>query len=432
MAVLNGAGWMNSPDPESADLIVVNSCGFIDSAKQESIDSVLEYRAAFPDSRILLAGCLAQRYSEELSATLVEADAFFGNADLSRISDAADAALLRTHGVLLPAIDPTGKLDFSLSSADRPLLSLPGSAYVKITEGCDNCCSYCAIPLIRGGLRSRSIQSIFNECEGLIARGIRELCLIGQDLGSFGKDGAGGLYPQGACLLPDLLAALSKLKGEFWIRMLYIHPDNFPLPVLELCRKDPRILPYFDIPFQHASAPILKAMNRRGSPQEYLDLIQGIRSMLPDATLRSTFLVGFPGETEADFQAILDFLEKAQLDWAGVFTYSREEGTPAYSMKGRVPKKVAQERKRLIEEAQTPITEQRMDRFRGKLLDILVEERVENEDGLYLGRVFCQAPEVDGATVINADVPLVCGTFVRGRIFARAGFDLDAAYSDDR
>lgn len=427
MSVLEKAGWEACTEAEEADLVIVNSCGFIESAKRESIEAVLSYKQLYPNKRVLLAGCLAQRYADELAAELQEADALFGNTDLSRITEAADLAMTASHTALVPPLDPTGKTDFARCSDDRPLLSLPGSAYVKITEGCDNRCTYCAIPLIRGNLRSRNIESIVHECSGLLERGVKELCLIGQDLGSYGKDGAAGAFDPGQCRLPDLLSAISRLSGDFWVRLLYIHPDNFPMEILDLCKRDPRILPYFDLPFQHASKRILRLMNRRGDRETYLSLLSAIRRELPEATIRSTFLVGFPGETDEDMEILLDFQQRAQLDWLGVFTYSREEDTPAYSMKGRVPKKVAEGRKHQIESAQIPITEGRMDRFVGKTLPVLVEEQVENEDGLYLGRTICQAPEVDGATVLSADQDLKPGTIVSARVFSRAGFDLDAA-----
>ena len=421
MAELAKAGWSASPEVQDADLVIVNTCGFIESAKAESIEAALSYKAAYPDKKLLLAGCLAQRYAEQLSADFAEADAFFGNADLSRVAEAAAMAMGEPGGVLKPEIDPSGDRDFASCTDARPLLSLPGSAYVKITEGCDNCCSYCAIPLIRGTLRSRSLDSIVEECRGLLARGVKELCLIGQDLGSFGVDKGG------ACLLPELLDALTALPGRFWIRLLYIPPDNFPVAILDRCERDPRILPYFDIPFQHASARILRAMNRRGDAETYLALIAEIRRRLPSATVRSTFLVGFPSETEDDFLALLDFQAQAGIDWLGAFAYSREEETAAFSMKGRVSKKLAADRKRRVEEAQGPICEERMERFVGRTLDLLVEEKVEGEEGLYLARAACQAPEVDGATVLSSNVPLSPGSFTRGRIFRRAGIDLDAA-----
>jgi ribosomal protein S12 methylthiotransferase len=443
MAVLGHAGWEQAEDPSGADLIIINSCGFIESAKQESINAVLAYRRAYPHKKILLAGCLAQRYAPELAESLTEADGFFGNAALSLAARAASAVMEGKGRPVLAggdaeAVPQTGEAPLSGAAeppaappsvpapGDRPLLSLPGSAYVKIAEGCNNRCSFCAIPGIRGPLRSRAIPDILAECRRLLDRGVRELCLIGQDLGSFGTGeiSSGGAAGGG---LPDLLEALSALEGRFWVRLLYIHPDNFPLPVLDICRRDGRFLPYFDIPFQHGSAPILRAMNRRGTAESYLDLIASIRAALPDAVIRSTFLLGFPGETGEDFEALLDFQARARLDWAGAFVYSREEGTPAYFMKGRVSKRLAAARKQAVEERQALITGERMDRFIGRTEYVLVEERIDGEEGLYLGRLPCQAPEVDGAAVISSGDALEPGAFVRGKIFARAGLDLEVA-----
>jgi ribosomal protein S12 methylthiotransferase len=430
MNELNAAGWTVTDNAEDADLIIVNSCGFIESAKRESIEAVIAWKQSYPDKKVLLAGCLSQRYADGLLNDLAEADILLGNADLSKILQAASSAMEGKHAIIKPDIDVTGLTDFAYADGRRPLLSLPGSAYVKITEGCDNHCSFCAIPGIRGPLRSRSIESVVNECKELLARGIKELCLIGQDLGAYGVDGAAGAFTTGICRLPELLEALSNLKGEFWVRMLYIHPDHFPLSVLDICKKDARILPYFDIPFQHGSAKIIQAMNRKGSPEIYLQLIDTIRTALPNAIIRSTFLVGFPGETEDDFNALLDFQKKAKLDWLGVFTYSREDDTPAYDMKGRVAKALAAKRKSIIEERQIPISEERMEGFKGKTLDVLVEEQIVNEDGLYLGRAQCQAPEVDGAVVLTADTELDVGTFVKAVVIARSGFDLSAVHQD--
>jgi ribosomal protein S12 methylthiotransferase len=294
---------------------------------------------------------------------------------------------------------------------------------VKIAEGCDNRCTFCAIPLIRGGLRSRPPADVVAECRRLLERGIRELCLIGQDLGSYGRD-----FAASGASAPDLMALLegiARLEGRFWVRLLYIHPDNFPFPLLELCRRDSRFLPYFDIPFQHASTGILRAMNRRGTAASYLKLIAEIRATLPDSCIRSTFLAGFPGETEEDFQALLDFQEKAELDWAGAFSFSREEGTPAWDMKDRVAKKLALSRKKEIEERQIPITLRRMARLVTKETEVLIEEKIEGEDGLYLGRLPCQAPEIDGSAVISSDRELEPGTLLPGRIFACTGIDLE-------
>jgi ribosomal protein S12 methylthiotransferase len=255
-------------------------------------------------------------------------------------------------------------------------------------------------------------------------RGIRELCVIGQDIASFGNDRPG----EGD--LPALLRAIAAIPGQFWIRLLYLHPDRLPLAVLEIMAADRRFLPYFDIPVQHASPSVLRAMNRRGDGERYLDLIRGIRAALPAAVIRSTFLVGFPGESEDDFKRLLDFQEQADLDWAGCFTYSREENTPAYAMKKRVPRSVAAGRKRILEERQQGISEGRMERFVGQKLDVLIEERFENPEdgggGIYLGRAYCQAPEVDGVSLVFSEQSLAPGALVKCRVSGRAGFDLNA------
>jgi ribosomal protein S12 methylthiotransferase len=421
MAHLDKAGWENTSDAGLADLIIVNSCGFIESAKQESINAVLGWRKIYPEKKILLAGCLAQRYAKELSEIMPEADGFLGINDQAQIAQTASAIV---NGVKTANQKPASAAH--LPTGERPLLSLPGSAYVKISEGCNNRCSFCAIPLIRGGLVSRKIPDILDECRALLKRGIVELNIIGQDIGSFGTDA-----PQTAANLPELLNAVSSLEGHFWVRLLYIHPDHFPLQILDTMERDARFLPYFDIPLQHASAKILAAMNRKGTAEKYLQLLETIRSRLPQAVIRSTFLLGFPGETEEDFAALLDFQEKAKLDWLGCFTYSREEGTAAYSMKGRVSAKTAAARKQTIEERQIPITEKNMERFIGQTLEVLIEERIDSaaEDGenFWLGRLYCQAPDVDGAAVIvgaEGESPQI-GKFAKCRVIARRGFDLE-------
>jgi len=478
MANLNETGWAAAGDAETADLIIVNSCGFIESAKQESINAVLGWRKLYPEKKILLAGCLSQRYAQTLTEALPEADGFFGIEDISRITEAAatviskpGTASLRSktpHAGTLPAERnlTSAKQNLSLSTGKRPLLSMPGSAYVKISEGCNNNCSYCAIPLIRGRLKSREIVDILEECRILIhERGIREICIIGQDIGSYGKDcRTGETKGDSANIiesnLPQLLKRISLLKGDFWVRLLYIHPDNFPLEILDIMEQNKRFLPYFDIPFQHSSAKILTAMNRcttqaKVSPQEiYLELLKTIRSRLPDAVIRSTFLLGFPGETEEDFTELLDFQQKANLDWAGCFVYSREEGTPAYSMKGKVSKKIKNIRKQQFEEKQIAISEKNIERFIGRKMDMLIEEAIEGvrhadanstsplipktvgsyEESFLLGRLYCHAPDIDGAAVLAYNIhneriekflsKQAAGTIIPVRVIGRSHLDL--------
>jgi ribosomal protein S12 methylthiotransferase len=456
MAFLDAAGWAACADVSEADLIIVNSCGFIEAAKRESINAVLLWRSRYPEKKILLAGCLPRRYPAELAESLSEADGFFGGEDLSLIAEAAAAFSGGGKKTPRPDLCPGARTERAVSretppekagtAGERPLLGFPGQAYVKISEGCDNFCSFCAIPLIRGSLRSRSISDVTAECKTLLGRGVKELCLIGQDLSSYRPAGGGGLR--------ELAAEIASIDGDFWVRFLYLHPDHFPPELPRFMRKDSRFLPYFDIPFQHASPSVLGAMNRGGSGERYLELLCRIRDVLPDAVIRSTFLVGFPGETEKDFSMLVDFQQKALFDWLGVFVYSREEGTPAYSMGRKVGKRIAAGRRAFIEEAQIPITEKRMDRFVGRRLNVLVEESFdappESENsanpsgafgpGLYLGRLFCQAPEVDGAAVIRrapvsgkaargaafkADAVLKAGDLVPCRVLRRAGFDLE-------
>ncbi|MDR0320835.1 MAG: 30S ribosomal protein S12 methylthiotransferase RimO [Treponema sp.] len=423
MAHLNKEGWESVSDGEQADLIIVNSCGFIESAKQESINAVLEWRKLYPEKKILLAGCLAQRYEKELRETLTEADGFMGIENPPQITDAVSKVMNSAQSEKVKKTKTADKT--ILETGERPLLSLPGSAYIKISEGCNNRCSYCAIPLIRGGLASRTIPDIVEECRALLSRGIKELCIIGQDIGAFGTDA-------GSAKLPQLLNAISALKGHFWVRLLYIHPDHFPLQILDVMERDNRFLPYFDIPFQHASSKILTAMNRHGSAENYLALLKTIRARLQHAVIRSTFLLGFPGETEEDFSALLDFQQKAGLDWLGCFAYSREENTSAYSMKNRVSAKTASERKRIIEERQIPITEKNMEYFVGQTLDILIEERItgggEDGENFLLGRLYCHAPEIDGTAVIAGSAeeknPQL-GEFVKCKVIAGRGIDLE-------
>lgn len=484
MARLNDAGWTACDDPDKADLIIVNSCGFIEAAKQESINAVLAWRGRYPAypspqaaesprvpaKKILLSGCLAQRYRNELAESFPEADGFLGCGEIDKAPEkiavlfggetgsANNAGPRPGSETSLPGFRP-GKQTVGF----RPLLGFPGSAYVKISEGCNNRCSFCAIPLIRGPLRCRTVRDIVEECRVLLDRGVRELCLVGQDLASFlppeGMGESAGPGAERRTGLGRLLAEITRLPGDFWVRCLYLHPDHFPLDILDIIERDGRILPYFDIPFQHASPEILAAMNRRGGGEAYLRLLDAIRSRLPGAVIRSTFLTGFPGETEADFARLLDFQEKARFDWLGVFTYSREDATPAYSMKNRPPKKTAAERKARLEERQIPITEERINRFVGRELEVLLEEElaegpagseadaVPADTGLWLGRLYCQAPEVDGAAVVHpapasvleqAAIParpegtalplrpgrIRPGTMVRGTVFARTGFDL--------
>ena len=406
IAALQKAGWERASGPGEADVLIVNTCGFITEAKTQSIETSLSLKAQHPGKRVIMAGCLSERYRETLALELPEIDGFLGNRSPADIVDLLEGRQA------VPA-DPAE----AARPYERPhLLSFPGSAYVKIAEGCANRCTYCAIPLIRGELASRDRAEIVAEIRGLRDRGIKELILIAQDLGSYGKD-------RGRAELVPLLSDIAAIEGDFWIRLLYIHPDHFPEGLLDVVAADARFLPYFDLPFQHAAPAILRAMGRRGDSGRNLALVSEIRGRLSLAAIRSTFLLGFPGETDSDFAELLDFQEKARLDWVGAFTYSREEDTPAWSMAGKVTKAAAARRKSELEARQVPITERALDARVGTTLEVLVEEQVEGED-MSIGRGYLQAPDVDGLVVLRRR--LSPGTTARARITRRNGVDLEA------
>ena len=453
---LLGAGFAEAETAEDADLIIINSCGFIESAKKESLDALLGARKKYKDKKIILAGCLAQRYAKIFKEDLPEADGIFGNGDLSRVASFAKKIMAGKRDVLTPK-------QAGVSCGQRlKLLSYKNSAYVKITEGCSNHCSFCAIPLIRGELRSRPADDIVAEIKALLKQGVFEINLIGQDLAAYGteivgkpKTGAekaetaskpkkrGGLSP-----LASLLKKISAIKGGFWVRLLYIHPDHFNPDILEALKKDARILPYFDIPFQSGDDDIIRSMNRKNSASYYKALVKNIRAQFPDAALRTTFLAGFPGEKEEAAQHTLDFLKSIEPDWSGAFAYSKEEDTAAFNLKGQVPKKTAAARVQALQNAQEEITQKRLAarvRKNKKYLeyDVLVEEIIDgprpdknlsqDQEAAYaIGRAWFQAPEVDGNIVIEYDAEdpkakaIKPGAVVRVRAVAVSGVDIYA------
>ena len=482
IGILTDNGWQKTIEPEKADLIIVNSCGFIEPAKKESIEAVITARMAYPQAKILLAGCLAERYGDIFKTEFEEADALFGNGDLSQLPILIDQ--LFPDAPVAQQQQSPNEHDQSVHSTEhsrpflkpaqegvccgqRPeLLNFPRSAFIKITEGCDNCCSFCAIPLIRGSVRSRPLDSIVNEIRGFVQQGYKEFNLIGQDLAVYDaapppldklSSRLNNNLPvlpaqtkQGLSGLAQLLHAISGIDGTFSVRLLYIHPDHFPPDILPIMTADTRFLPYFDIPFQSGSDPIIRAMNRCGSAETYLKLIETIRaafrtaeSPYGEAVIRTTFLTGFPGETQADFERTAAFLQAAQSLWSGAFAYSQEEGTKAADMKKQVPAKIAEQRKAALNELQLKITEQKLAAFCGLETDVLIEELIPQtqnseeknaQNCIALGRAWFQAPEVDGAVVVNFSQtqkdtegqPITAGSLVRVRITALRGIDLEA------
>lgn len=452
---LESIGLAQTTDPSEAQYIIINSCGFIESAKQESLDALLSARGAYPEAKLVLAGCLAQRYADVFKTELPEADAVFGNGDITRIDQVIEALGNGERPVVTPPQQ-------GVCSGGRKLLSCAGSAYVKITEGCNNCCSFCAIPLIRGQLRSRSVHDVVSEVRELVSSGVREINIIGQDLAAYGcgknddvlgtrQNGYSRLYTELTAplftnetlffeppsFLHELLKAISAVHGDFWVRLLYIHPDHFHPDVLSVLKDDSRFLPYFDIPFQSGADSVITAMNRKGSFKSYVDLVQHIRSVFPHAAIRTTFLTGFPGETDADAAETEEFLKAIQSDWSGCFSYSKEEGTAAFRMKGSVPKKVAAARAFALQSVQQDITRNRLAERVGSVYDVLIEEIVaggSSDEGLAIGRAWFDAPEVDGNFVVryDRDDPAACaivpGAIVKAKAIASSDVDIDGVF----
>lgn len=391
---LQEQGHIYTDKVEKADIIIVNSCGFIESAKKESLEAVFSLKKDFPKAKIILAGCLAQRYAKDLKDSLKEVDAIFGNRDLSKIKEVVKQLQENKRPVIVPE-------QGGVCCSKRPIkLQFKNQCYVKIAEGCDNHCSFCAIPLIRGELRSRDIADIVQEIKELLAQGMFEVNLIAQDLAAYGK----GKKDKGQTLA-QLLKEITKLSGNFWLRLLYIHPDHFPLDILPVIKNDKRILPYFDIPFQSGADDIIKKMNRRGTKQEYIDLVKKIRQELEDIALRTTFMTGFPGETQGDILQTLDFMQQIKSDWSGTFVYSKEEGTPAFCFGGQVSKKIAKKRCQMIQEEQQKISFLALKNRCNKDIDVLIEEVIQTRDdkGLAIGRAWFCAPDVDGNIVVEYD-----------------------------
>lgn len=424
-------GFELTQNADDADFIIINSCGFIESAKKESIDAIYSVKANYPNAKIILAGCLAERYANMFLDSMPELDGVFGNGNLSKIAEFM-------HSVQNKRTVQTFAQE-GVCSGERPVLfNFPGTAFVKITEGCSNHCSFCAIPLIRGELRSRPIQEIISEIKQLVSDGVYEINLIGQDLAAYTIDNY-----EGKSGLSVLLSEISKIPGEFIVRPLYIHPDHFNLDILPVMANDKRFVPYFDIPFQSGDDNIILAMNRIGSKNKYEQLVNNIRKILPQAVLRTTFLTGFPGETDEAAQNTYEFLNAIQPDWSGCFPYSREENTPAFSLKGKVSSKVAKKRAERLESLQSEITIKKMQKYIGQEMNVLVEEIIQLNpetaedvtEGLAIGRGWFQAPEVDGCIVIryDADIPsdvdaVKPGNVISVKILASTGVDLDGRF----
>ncbi len=375
---------------EDAETVIVNTCGFIDQAKQESIDTILEVAAAKERGvkQVLVAGCMANRNALELAREIPEIDGFIGLDDLREVDN-----LVQLGG---GGPQPPSPSHLVFDHQAERLLTTRGYAYLKVAEGCDNPCTFCAIPLWRGRFRSRTIASLVEEAQNLESQGVRELCLIAQDTTRYGEDIGLGRH--------GLLRLLEELLGSTsfaWIRFLYAYPTTLDVKLLELMGKEERFVSYVDMPLQHSHREILRAMQRGGSGDTYLGLLETIRDLVPDVFLRSTFIVGFPGEEEEHFRHLLEFVEQARLDHLGGFVYSPEEDTPAAGLKGRVTRTLAKSRYEQLLERQRPISLESRQKLIGRHLEVLVEGPCEESEHLLEGRHYGMAPEIDGRLLIN-------------------------------
>ncbi len=462
MGLLDRAGAEMTSEPEAAEILVVNTCSFIDAAKQESVDAILEmarHKAAGTARRLIVAGCLVERYRDEIQKNIPEVDAVVGTGELEKILAAAGLAAPPPEIVqpspftILNHREPGARAEgdrreeqgrFARNVWDGATAALPqylydhttprlratrsASAYIKIAEGCDHPCSFCVIPNLRGKFRSRRFESVIAEAEALVADGVREITLIGQDTTCYGEDLG---LKEG---LATLLDRLAQIEGLTWLRFLYAYPNRITGRLLEVMARHENICKYLDVPLQHASAPILKAMKRGGGAEIFVRMLEKVRAAVPGVALRTSFIVGFPGETDADFEALCDFVVDARFDWLGVFAYSDEEGSGAFRLAKKVPKRVIEQRRRALMKLQKGISRQAKQEMVGRTFDVLVEGESEETPLLWEGRTQFQAPEIDGTVYLNDFGPLeavIPGRFYRCQVTEAHDYDLVARVLGD-
>jgi ribosomal protein S12 methylthiotransferase len=420
LGTLARQGYAITARKDDADVIVVNTCGFIDSAKQESIDTILEMaelKTQGSCKKLVVAGCLAERYRTEIRKEIPEVDFIFGPDELGRILEA----------VRLESSDVASaiSIDALYSSKEVPtiprMLTTPGyMAYLKISEGCDHVCTFCAIPSFRGRFRSRSVRDLVNEATRLASEGVRELVIVSQDTMAYGRDLgiAGGII--------TLLRELVKIQGLHWVRFLYCYPNMVTDDLIRLVAEEERLCKYFDIPYQHASRPVLDRMKRGSNRDIFERQIERIRTLVPGAGLRTSFIVGFPGETEDDFNELIHFTEAVQFDQLGVFLYSDEEGTGAFDLDRKVPRRTAIHRRNQLLKQQAKISARKLETMVGRTVEVLLEGPSEESDLLLQGRMETQAPDIDGRVLINdvGSMKPAIGEFYQVEITDSVEYDL--------
>lgn len=416
MGLLKQEGYILTTNEKEADILIVNTCGFINSAKEESVNAIMdaaEYKKTGSCKVLVAAGCLVQRYKDELLKEIPEIDGLIGTGEIPRIADVVKTAL--SGGKEAHVSTPTFIYDHEMPR----IISTPKySAYLKVAEGCNNRCSYCAIPMIRGDYRSRTMESVIAEAARLASGGVREINLIAQDTTRYGHD----LY--GSYKLDSLLTEIAKIDEISWIRVLYAYPTHFTDSLIEVMARYDKICKYLDIPLQHADNNILKEMNRQGSVDHILQLINKLRNAIPGLALRTSFIVGFPGETERSFENLVEFIKTVRFDRLGVFTYSPEEGTPAFDMPNQISDELKEERRDRLMKIQQEISLDINKNKVGKILNVLIEGKNEGEQEVYIGRTQADAPEVDGSIFVRGAKTLSPGDIVPVKVTHAYEYDL--------
>jgi ribosomal protein S12 methylthiotransferase len=418
MAALKKAGHKIVNSLERADLVIVNTCGFITPAKEESIEAIIETAELKKKGSLqflVAAGCLSQRYGRELLLEIPELDGVFGISSVSSMAGFVNRIAQGERACFTEA-PPT---EYS-EKGPRILTTPPGSAYLKISEGCNNSCSYCVIPSIRGKLRSREINELLNEAVQLLKMGIKELVLVAQDTSTYGHD----ISPQPA--LPILLRELSKLDGLEWIRLMYLHPLYLSDDIIDVVAYENKVLPYLDIPIQHASSKILKLMHRQHDNRHLRTMINKLRARIPNLTLRTTVMLGFPGEEEKDFAELYEFVAESQFDWLGAFSFVPEEGSKAALMPNQIEDEIKVERRDKILRLQQKITRQKNLARVNSREKVLISSQLSKN--LFVGRTYFQAPEVDGLTLVKTDFKLTKGDLVDVQLVGVRNYDMIGEY----
>ncbi|MBR1444418.1 MAG: 30S ribosomal protein S12 methylthiotransferase RimO [Firmicutes bacterium] len=426
LGLIDEKGYEIVSDESEADIVIINSCGFIMDANEEAIENILrvaDYKKEGKCKGIIVTGCMAQRYKDEIFKELPEVDAVVGTGDFENIVSVIDRICSGEKSVQLITdkdhiIDPKNSLK-------RIVTSPGGFSYLKIAEGCDNFCTYCTIPYLRGKYRSRPLESLVEEARNLASQGVRELILIAQDTSLYGID----LY--GEKKLPLLLEKLSEIEDIEWIRILYCYPEHITDEIIDAMANTPKVCHYLDMPIQHSDNKILKLMGRRSTREGLIDVIGRLRTKMPDICLRTTLIVGFPTETEENFKALCDFISEVKFDRLGVFTYSREEGTPAYKMDGQIDEEIKQQRKDYILEMQKGISAEKCSSFIGKTLKVIVEGKIGTEENAYCARSYRDCYEIDGFVFFESEEELIAGDFYNIKITDSSDYDLIGAITDE-